>query len=108
LLREIIIRGAHRGLLALLAYQLNHEVTHLQCQRIESMLGQLAAEVRQALDRDGRHQRGAGGCRGRWPSCPRRRPDSSAAIMSWRCWLGCRQGHLSFFADRLGGGHAAL
>ena len=33
--------------------QLNHDVTHLQGQRIEEMLGLLAGEVRQALARAG-------------------------------------------------------
>lgn len=39
--REIKIRGAHGGALTALASQLNHDVTHLQGQRLESMLDQL-------------------------------------------------------------------
>ncbi len=35
-------RGSGGGLLALLADQLNHDVTHLQGQRIEGALAQLA------------------------------------------------------------------
>ena len=51
LLREIITRGARGGPLFPLASQLNDEVTHLQGQRIETVLGQLSGEVRQALAR---------------------------------------------------------
>ncbi len=51
LLREIVARGARGGPLAPLASQLNHDVTHLQGLRLESMLGQLADEVREALAR---------------------------------------------------------
>ena len=49
LVREIIVRGSGGGPLAPLADQFNHELTHLQGQRIEGMLAQLAAEVRDAL-----------------------------------------------------------
>jgi hypothetical protein len=51
LLQEIIIRGAGGGPLFPLASQLNDDVTHLQGQRIETALGQLSSEVRQALAR---------------------------------------------------------
>jgi orotate phosphoribosyltransferase len=51
LLREIIARGARGGPLFPLASQLNDDVTHLQGQRIEAILGQLAGEVREALAR---------------------------------------------------------
>lgn len=51
LLREIIIRGAGGGPLFPLASQLNDDATHLQGQRIETVLGQLSSEVRQALVR---------------------------------------------------------
>jgi hypothetical protein len=67
-LREIVIRGARGGPLAPLAAQLNHDVTHLQGQRLEGMLGRLAEEldalarldVRQAADAVGRHNKIAG------------------------------------------------
>ena len=49
LLREIMVRGSRGGPLFPLASQLNHDVTHLQGQRIEGVLGQLAGEVREAL-----------------------------------------------------------
>jgi hypothetical protein len=49
LLRDIVTRGARGGPLFPLASQLNDDVTHLQGQRIETVLGQLADEVRQAL-----------------------------------------------------------
>ena len=49
LLREIVIRGSRGGPLFPLASQLNDDVTHLQGQRIEAMVGQLTDEVRQAL-----------------------------------------------------------
>jgi len=39
LVREIVVRGSRGGPLAPLAAQLNHYVTHLQGQRLESMLG---------------------------------------------------------------------
>lgn len=45
LVREIIVRGSHGGPLEPLAAQLNHDMTHLQGQRLEQMLG----EVREAL-----------------------------------------------------------
>ena len=49
LLKEIVIRGSHGGPLEPLANQLNHDVTHLQGQRIEAVLGRLSDEVREAL-----------------------------------------------------------
>ena len=51
LLREIVARGASGGPLFPLASQLNHDVTHLQSQRLEGIFGQLADEVREALSR---------------------------------------------------------
>ena len=51
LLREIVTRGARGGPLSPLASQLNNDVTHLQGQRLEGMLGLLAGEVRAALAR---------------------------------------------------------
>jgi hypothetical protein len=51
LLREIVTRGAGDGPLFSLASQLNGDVTHLQGQRLEAMLGQLADDVRHALAR---------------------------------------------------------
>jgi glycogen debranching enzyme len=49
LIREILARGSRGGPLTPLADQLNHDVTHLQGQRLEAMLGQLADEIRDAL-----------------------------------------------------------
>jgi DNA-binding GntR family transcriptional regulator len=49
LVREIVTRGARGGPLFPLASQLNDDVTHLQGQRIEAVLGQLTGEVREAL-----------------------------------------------------------
>lgn len=51
LLREIISRATGGGPLFPLASQLNEDVTHLQGQRTEAVLGQLAGEVRQAMAR---------------------------------------------------------
>ena len=51
LVREILDRGSHGGPLEPLADQLNHDVTHLQGQRLEDMVGQLAGMVREALAR---------------------------------------------------------
>ncbi len=45
LMREIMVRGSGGGPLAPLADQLNHDVTHLQGQRLEGMLAQLAGQV---------------------------------------------------------------
>jgi Tetratricopeptide repeat len=45
LVREIVLRGSRGGPLAPLANQLNHDVTHLQGQRLEGMLAQLADRV---------------------------------------------------------------
>jgi tetratricopeptide (TPR) repeat protein len=53
LLREIVARGSRGGPLEPLANQLNHDVTHLQGQRMEAVLGQLTADVREALTRPG-------------------------------------------------------
>src|SRR5262245_8518985 len=46
LVHEIMLRGSGGGPLAPLADQLNHDVTHLQGQRIEGMLAQLAGQVK--------------------------------------------------------------
>jgi len=60
LVREIMLRGSRGGPLTPLADQLNHDLTHLQVrrvevqgQRVESMLTQLADQVRDALARPG-------------------------------------------------------
>ena len=45
LIREIMFRGSGGGPLAPLAGQLNHDVTHLQGQRIEGVLAQLVEQV---------------------------------------------------------------
>jgi len=49
LVREITVRGSHGGPLAPLADQLNHDLTHLQGQRVESKLDRLLAQVQDAL-----------------------------------------------------------
>jgi hypothetical protein len=65
LVQEIVVRGSRGGPLAPLANQLNHDATHLQGQRLESMFGQLATEVLHALARlDTAHAVAAA------PSCP--------------------------------------
>ena len=48
LVQEIRFRGSRGGPLTPLADQLNHDLTHLQGQRLEGMLAQLAGEVRDA------------------------------------------------------------
>lgn len=53
LTREILARGSRGGPLFALADQLNHDMTHLQGQRLEGMLAKLADEVRDALPRQG-------------------------------------------------------
>ena len=45
LVREIMFRGSGGGPLTPLADQLNHDLTHLQGQRVEAMLAQLAAQA---------------------------------------------------------------
>jgi Tetratricopeptide repeat len=45
LIREIMVRGSRGGPLAPLADQLNHDVTHLQGQRLEGMLTRMADQV---------------------------------------------------------------
>ena len=45
LMREIVLRGSGGGPLTPLADQLNHDLTHLQGQRVEGMLGRLVALV---------------------------------------------------------------
>jgi Tetratricopeptide repeat len=45
LVREIMVRGSRGGPLAPLADQLNHDVTHLQGQRLEGILARLAGQV---------------------------------------------------------------
>jgi hypothetical protein len=49
LVREIMVRGSRGGPLEPLAGQLNHDVTHLQGDRLEGAVVGLAAEVRAAL-----------------------------------------------------------
>jgi hypothetical protein len=46
LMREIMFRGSGGGPLAPLADQLNHDVTHMQGQRIEGVLAHLAVQVK--------------------------------------------------------------
>jgi hypothetical protein len=53
LVREIIFRGSGGGPLTPLADQLNHDLTHLQGQRIEGILARLAGEGSYALARPG-------------------------------------------------------
>ncbi len=53
LVREIIALGSRGGPLFPLADQLNHDMTHLQGQRLEDSLAQLASEVHAALTRLG-------------------------------------------------------
>ena len=50
LLREIFSRGAQGGPLFPLASQLNDDVTHLQGQRLEDMVGRLTRDLRKAQD----------------------------------------------------------
>jgi tetratricopeptide (TPR) repeat protein len=45
LIQEIMVRGSRGGPLVPLADQLNHDVTHLQGQRLEGMLAQLVGQV---------------------------------------------------------------
>lgn len=51
LVREIAVRGSRGGPLAALAAQLNHDLTHLQGQRLEGMIGELGRDLRDALGR---------------------------------------------------------
>ena len=51
LVREIIVRGSRGGPLEPLAAQLSHDITHMQGQRLEGMIGQLATQVQEALSR---------------------------------------------------------
>jgi hypothetical protein len=54
LVQEIRFRGASGGPLAMLAAQLNHDVTHLQGQRLEGMVGKLTDALRNVLTRPDR------------------------------------------------------
>jgi hypothetical protein len=56
LVREIVARGARGGPLEPVAAQLNHDATHLQGQRLEGMLGQVAEQMQDALARLGNAQ----------------------------------------------------
>lgn len=49
LVREIILRGARGGPLEPFAAQLNHDITHLQNQRLEGMLGQMVGSIRNTI-----------------------------------------------------------
>ena len=51
LVREIVVRGSRGGPLFPLASQLNDDVTHLQGQRLEGMMWQLAEELRKVQAR---------------------------------------------------------
>jgi hypothetical protein len=53
LVREIMVRGSGGGALAPLADQLNHDVTHLQGQRLEGMLAQLVGQVMELAQASG-------------------------------------------------------
>jgi hypothetical protein len=53
LMREIMLRGSAGGPLAPLADQLNHDLTHLQGQRVDSKLNRLLDEVRDGLAQAG-------------------------------------------------------
>jgi hypothetical protein len=53
LVQEVIFRGSGGGPLTPLADQLNHDLTHLQGQRIEGMLARLVGESQDALARPG-------------------------------------------------------
>ena len=77
LVREIMVRESGGGPLMPLADQLNHDVTHLQGQRLEGMLAQLAGQVRALAQAGGALRR----CRGS------------------RC--GCRRGRCSWWAGRI-------
>ena len=52
-MREIVFRGSRGGSLAPLADQLNHDLTHLQAERVESKLEWLLVVVQDALARAG-------------------------------------------------------
>ena len=51
LVRQILLRGSGGGPLTPLASQLNHDLTHLQGQRVEGLLAQLVSEVQDAMTR---------------------------------------------------------
>ena len=117
LVREIMLRGSRGGPLTPLADQLNHDLTHLQVrrveaqgQRVESILTQLAGEVRAALARPGSGAAAAGRpldevkTRSRWrctgrcsprtrsPGCRRcRRTCRGSTIRRWARWCGRRR-----------------
>ena len=97
LIQEIMLRGSAGGPLAPLADQLNHDVTHLQGQRIEGVLAQLVEQV-MVLGRAGsRWYRASqcGWCRGRrsWPggrTCwPTWMPGWAAGRVPGRGWWRC-------------------
>ena len=52
LTREIMIRGARGGPLMPLAAQLNHDVTHLQGERLEAMLAELTSTLQDTWSRE--------------------------------------------------------
>jgi tetratricopeptide (TPR) repeat protein len=72
LVREIMFRGSRGGPLTPLADQLNHDVTHLQGQRLEGMFARLAGEVRDALIRSADVVSLAAPLGRRDPDCPLR------------------------------------
>ena len=89
LLREIVTRGAGGGPLFPLASQLNDDVTHLQGQRLEDMLGQVADQVRDALARpDAAHAMAAA-------------PTAMAQLPSLTVGFTGRDGELAVLADLL-------
>ena len=69
LVREIMIRGSQGGPLTPLADQLNHDLTHLQGQRIEGQGQRVEGMLAQVLDRLGNGQAAPGGAAGPvgWP-----------------------------------------
>ena len=72
LMREIMFRGSRGGPLTPLADQLNHDLTHLQGQRLEGMFARLADEVRDALIRSADVVSLAAPLGRRDPDCPLR------------------------------------
>jgi len=51
LVREILVRGSRGGPLFPLASQINDDVTHLQGQRLEAVVGQIAGDLRRLVAR---------------------------------------------------------
>jgi hypothetical protein len=96
LVQEIVVRGARGGPLEPLATQLNHDVTHLQGQRIERMVTVIADQVREAIAWQQADQlaRGPATERALEASAPAVGRPGDPALAAYLRWIATTHGHI--------------